>query len=118
MKKRRARRFFLIFLRPLRLFVVSLHFSGFDGVNLGQVSGDAVPFLAFVCASPDLAAGSAEIYSDGIARVGSHRLSKDCEPRLFWRQSFVQPLPCLSAVTSDVCGRLASGRGARPNLSP
>src|SRR5262249_48855768 len=105
-------------LRVLRLFVVPLHFSGFDGVNLGQVSGDAVPFLAFVCASPDLAAGRAEIDSDGIARVGGHRLSKDGEPRLFWGPSLVQPLPGLSAVASDVCGRLASGSGARPNLSP
>src|SRR5262245_4305150 len=46
-KKRRARWIFRSFLRPLRLFVVPSHFSGFDGVNLGQVSGDAVPFLAF-----------------------------------------------------------------------
>src|SRR5262245_13553604 len=102
----------------LRLFVVPLHFSGFDGVNLRQVSGDAVPFLAFVCASPDLATGRAEIDSDGIARVCGHRLSKDGKPRLFGWQPFVQPLPGLSAVASDVCGGLASGSGARPNLSP
>src|SRR5262245_44802267 len=105
-------------LRVLRPIVVPLHFSGFDGVNLRQVSGDAVPFLAFVCARPDLTAGRAEINSDRIAHVSGHRLSKDGEPRLVWGQSFVQPLPGLSAVAGDVCGGLTSGRGARPNLRP
>src|SRR5215472_10075311 len=88
-------------LRVLRLFVVPLHFSGFDRVNLRQVSGDADPFLAFVCASPDLAAGRAEINSDGIARVGGHRLSKDCEPCMLGGQPFVQPPPGLSGVAGD-----------------
>src|SRR5262245_12401623 len=105
-------------LRILRLFVVPLHLGGFDRINLRQVSGDAAPFLALVGARPDLAAGRAEIDSDGIARVGGHRLSKDGEPGLFGGQSFVKPLPGLSAVASDVCGRLTSGSGARPNLSP
>src|SRR5262245_2051487 len=83
-----------------------------------QVSGDATPFFAFAGARPDLTTCRAEINSDRVARVGGHRLSKDCEPRLFPGQSFVLPLPGLSAVAGDICGRLASGRGARPDLSP
>src|SRR5215471_13218186 len=96
----------------------SLHFRGFDRVNLRQVSGDAIPFLSFVGASPDFAAGRAEINTGRIAFVSGHRLSKDCEPCLFGGQSFILSLPGLSAVARNVCGRLASGRSARPNLSP
>src|SRR5262245_37798342 len=92
----------------------ALHFSGFDRVNVWQVSGDAVPFLAFVDAGPDFAAGRAEIDSDGIASVGGHRLPEDGEPRLFNGQSFVLPLPGLSAVACDICGGLAPRRSARP----
>src|SRR5262245_48631888 len=95
-----------------------LDLSGFDRVYLRQVSGDAAPFLAFVGARPDLAAGRAEIDSDGVALVGGHRLSKDGDPRMFWGQSFVQPLPGLSGVAGDVCGGLASGGSARPDLRP
>src|SRR5262245_64989225 len=37
-------------LRVLRLFVVPLHLSGLDRVNVRKMSGDAVLFLVFVVA--------------------------------------------------------------------
>src|SRR5438552_3451507 len=98
-------------------FGTTEHLLGnFDRVDLRQVRGETLPGPPFVAAAPDLTTGRPEIDADRIARISTHRLALDRQPRLRRGQAARLALPRLAAIHRAIDRGLAARGHTRPDF--
>src|SRR4029453_191937 len=94
---------------------LSRELCGFHRVDLGEMSRDAGPAIAFVAAHPHLAARRPKVQPPRILRVRPHRLALDRPPGLLLRQARIETLPAFASVASDIRAGGAVWTRARPH---